>query len=159
MEEPRSSRSAVAATPSETAELDGLIAQDRLALEAFMRGDPEPKKRLYSRGDDATLSNPFGPPARGWEGIERTLDKASAALREGESVAFERVSAFATAELAYTVEIERYNGVKIGGADERVDHALRVTTIFRLEPDGWRIVHRHADPITTPRGPESLVER
>jgi ketosteroid isomerase-like protein len=140
-------------------DLDEVIAQDHLALESFMRGDPEPKKRLYSRGDDATLANPFGPPARGWEAIERTLDAASGALREGQSLRFERVSAFAAAELAYTVEIERYSGVKLGGADERVDHALRVTTIFRLEPDGWRIAHRHADPITTPRGPESLVER
>jgi ketosteroid isomerase-like protein len=139
-------------------DLREVIDQDHLALEAFMRGDPEPKKLLYSRGDDATLSNPFGPPALGWEAIERTLDAASGALREGQSLRFERVSAFATAELAYTVEIERYSGVKLGGADERVDHALRVTTIFRLEPDGWRIVHRHADPTTTPRGPESLLE-
>ena len=139
-------------------ELDEVIGQDHLALEAFMRGDPGPKKRLYSRGDDATLSNPFGPPALGWQAIERTLEAASGALREGQSIRFERVSAFATAELAYTVEIERYSVVKLGGADERVDHSLRVTTIFRLEPEGWRIVHRHADPITTPRGPESLLE-
>jgi ketosteroid isomerase-like protein len=140
-------------------DLGEVIDQDHLALEAFMRGDPGPKKRLYSRGDDATLANPFGPPALGWKAIERTLDAAAGTLREGESLRFERVSAFATDELAYTVEIERYSGVKLGGTDERVDHALRVTTIFRLEPDGWRIAHRHADPITTARGPESLLER
>ena len=40
-------------------DLDEVITQDHLALEAFMRGDPEPKKRLYSHRDDATLSNPF----------------------------------------------------------------------------------------------------
>lgn len=140
-------------------DLDEVIDQDHLALEAFMRGDPEPKKRVFSHRDDATLANPFGPPALGWTAIERTLDAASSTLREGQSLQFERVSAFATAELAYTVEIERYGGVKLGGADERVDHALRVTTIFRREPDGWKIAHRHADPITTPRGPESLLER
>jgi hypothetical protein len=32
-----------------------------------------------------------------------------------------------------------------------------VTTIFRREDGAWRIVHRHADPITSPRTPESIV--
>ncbi len=94
-------------------DLDEVIDQDHLALEAFMRGDPEPKKRVFSHRDDATLANPFGPPALGWTAIERTLDAASSTLREGQSLQFERVSAFATAELAYTVEIERYGGVKL----------------------------------------------
>ena len=79
-------------------DLGEVIDQDHLALEAFMRGDPGPKKRLYSRGDDATLANPFGPPALGWKAIERTLDAAAGTLREGESLRFERVSAFATDE-------------------------------------------------------------
>ena len=29
--------------------------------------------------------------------------------------------------------------------------ALRVTNVFRLEGDAWKLVHRHADPITSPR--------
>ena len=128
-------------------DLDEVITQDHLALEAFMRGDPEPKKRLYSHRDDATLSNPFGPPALGWAAIERTLDAASGRLREGQSVQFERVSAFATVDLAYTVEIERYSGVKLGGADDHVDHALRVTTIFQHE-------HRRLEDRSSTRGSE-----
>ena len=34
--------------------------------------------------------------------------------------------------------------------------------IFRLhvaEGDGWRIAHRHADPITTPQAVESILQR
>jgi ketosteroid isomerase-like protein len=37
--------------------------------------------------------------------------------------------------------------------------SLRVTTIFRREDGVWRIVHRHADTVTTPRSLESLVEQ
>jgi ketosteroid isomerase-like protein len=43
----------------------------------------------------------------------------------------------------------------VGDADEVAPFELRVTTTFRLEDGEWLIVHRHADPITTPdeRGP------
>jgi hypothetical protein len=32
--------------------------------------------------------------------------------------------------------------------------ALRVTMIFRLEEGGWKLVHRQADPLTTPEALE-----
>jgi hypothetical protein len=37
--------------------------------------------------------------------------------------------------------------------------SLRVTSIFRREVSVWRIVHWHADPVTTARPVESIVER
>lgn len=138
------------------AELGEVIDQDHRALEAFSRGDPQPKKRLFSRAHDASLANPYGPPARGWSQIEPALDAAAAVLRDGESVTFERVTDFATAELAYTVDIERYR-MRVGSQPSAADVSLRVTTIFRNEPGGWKIVHRHADPITTSRPAESVL--
>lgn len=47
----------------------------------------------------------------------------------------------------------------VAGAGELAPVSLRVTTVFRRERDGWRIVHRHADPITEQRAPESVVQR
>jgi ketosteroid isomerase-like protein len=138
-------------------DLERAIEQDHEALRAFVRGNPEPKKMGYSRGDDATLANPIAPPARGWDQIAVGLDRAASLLRDGE-VAFERISDYATADLAYIVEIERARA-KMGGGDDMLPIALRVTTIFRREDDGWKVVHRHADPITTPRPVESIVER
>ena len=139
-------------------DLAQVIEQYHQALDAFVTGDPEPQKRRFSRRDDVTLANPLGPPARGWSRVEETLERAASQLRDGEILGFERVSAYATVDLAYIVEIER-NRSKLGGADERASISLRVTTIFRREEDGWRIVHRHADPITTPRPIESVLER
>jgi len=46
----------------------------------------------------------------------------------------------------------------MGGADEAAPVSLRVTTIYRRENDGWRIVHRHADPITGERPVESVAQ-
>jgi len=36
---------------------------------------------------------------------------------------------------------------------------LRVTTILRPEDGEWKIVHRHADAITTPQPVESLLKK
>jgi ketosteroid isomerase-like protein len=127
------------------------------ALNAFVQGDPEPQKQLYSRADGATLCNPLGPPVRGWTEIEATLDRASALLSDGEPTRFERVSEHATEDLAYIVEIER-TSARVAGSAERHPTALRVTSIFRREDGEWRLHHRHADTVTRPRGPEALTE-
>jgi ketosteroid isomerase-like protein len=141
-----------------TTDLTRVMDDDHRALDAFVKGDPEPKKRLFSRADDVTLANPLGPPARGWNQVEKTLERAASQLREGEVIGFERISGFATVDLAYIVEIERYRG-KVGSVDEIAPNSLRVTTIFRREDGEWKIVHRHADPITSPRPIESTLQQ
>ena len=120
-------------------------------------GNPEVYKTLYSRRDDVTLANPFGPPARGWDNVSATLDRAAEHYRDGEVVGFENVSTVIADDLAYIVEIESYRA-RVGGEDEMTPVAVRVTTVFRNENGGWKVVHRHADPITTPRPPESVVQ-
>ena len=121
-------------------------------------GSPDGYKELYSRRDDVTLANPFGPPARGWSDVSKTLDRAAENYRAGEAVGVENISTVVTADLAYTVEIESYRA-RVGGAEEMSDVAVRVTTTFRREDGVWRVTHRHADPITAPRPPESVIKK
>ena len=85
------------------------------------------------------------------------MERAATNYRDGGVVGFERVSSCITPELAYIVEIERYQA-KVGESEEVTPVVLRCTTVFRREDDAWKIVHRHADPITTPRAAESVVE-
>jgi ketosteroid isomerase-like protein len=139
-------------------DLDAVIEAYHQALDVFLKGNPEPLGNLYSRRDDVTLANPFGPPVRGWDQVAQTMARAAAIYREGKATGFDRVSDFATADLAYMVEIERYTS-KVGGADDLTPLAVRVTTIFRREADGWRVVHRHADPIVSPRPAASVVQQ
>ena len=47
---------------------------------------------------------------------------------------------------------------KVGGSEEITPIALRVTMIFRPEGGTWKVVHLHADPITTPQPAESVVQ-
>ena len=137
-------------------DLTKFIEQDHLALDAFVKGDPEPLKNLFSRRDDVIIANPFGPPAKGWKKAAETMDRAATNFRDGEVTGFERVSEYATADLGYIIEIERFRS-KIGGGDKLVPIALRVTTIFRREEGAWRIILRHADPITAARPAAAIV--
>jgi len=136
---------------------EGVIERSHLAWDAFLKGDPEPGKALFSRGDDVTLGNPYGPFAVGWAQVEQTMERAAALYRDGEAVAFEPVALYASDDLACLVEVERYRG-KIGGAAEHASIALRVTSVLRREDGAWKIVHRHADPITSPRTPDSVIQ-
>jgi ketosteroid isomerase-like protein len=138
-------------------DLDKVIEQYQHSLDEFTKGDPEPTKKVWSRQEDVTLANPLGPPARGWEQVEKTLERAASVIRGGESVDFETVAEYVTPELAYIVCIER-GEAKVGAREEITPFALRVTTIFRPEDGTWKVVHRHADPITTPQSAESVIQ-
>jgi ketosteroid isomerase-like protein len=103
------------------------------------------------------LANPFGPPARGWEQVSETLDRAASHYEDGEPVEFESFATVVCGDLAYTVEIERYR-TRVDGGEELVPLAVRVTTVFRREDGTWKVTHRHGDRITTPRGGESVLQ-
>jgi ketosteroid isomerase-like protein len=139
-------------------DLAQVIDQYHQAVDAFVRGDTEPEARLFSRRDDVTLAHPLGPPARGWPQVEQALQHAAVQIRDGEPCRFEQITAVVTADLAYTVELQRTRA-RFGGADDLMPSSLRVTTIFRREDGEWRVVHRHADPITAPQSIASVVER
>jgi len=141
-----------------TNDLDTFLEQVHLSLGEFTRGNSEPLKMLYSRRDDVTIANPFGPVARGWKKAAETMDRAATNYADGEATGFETVSKYVTPELAYTVEVERFNS-KIGGSEGVTSFELRCTSVYRPEDGAWRIVHRHADPITTPRPAGSLIDK
>lgn len=141
-----------------------MAADHDLPLEEYHRagheitkGNPEVYKALYSRGDDVTLANPFGPPARGWSQVSPTLDRAAEKYRDGEVVGFENVSTVVGSDLAYIVEVESYRA-RVGGAEEITPVAIRVTTAFRREEGSWKVLHRHGDPITGSRPAESVIQ-
>jgi len=114
-------------------------------------------QQMFSHREDVTLANPFGPPVRGWEQVAATMEHSASNIREGEITGFETIARRRTPELAYFVWVERNRG-KLGGRQDMAPFDLRVTTIFRPEDGTWKIVHRHADPITTPQPAESVIQ-
>jgi ketosteroid isomerase-like protein len=136
--------------------VDELIERYQLALDEFMKGNPKPVQELFSHRDDASLANPYGPPVRGWDGIAKTTEHAASLRRDGRAAGFEIVAKNVTPELAYVVQIEHMES-KVGEREDVTPYALRATMIFRPEDGTWKVVHRHADPITTPQPAESVI--
>ena len=138
-------------------DLDVVIEQYHRAAADFIKGNPEPYKQLFSQRNDVTLGNPFGPVGRGWTDVAGILDRAASQYTDGEITRFENIAKYATPELAYIVEVERFR-TKIAGREALFPVALRTTSIFRREDGTWKIVHRHADSITTARPAESVIQ-
>ena len=50
-------------------DLDRVLEQWHLAQDAFVKGDPEPVKEMWSHAEDVSVANPYGPPVRGWDKV------------------------------------------------------------------------------------------
>jgi ketosteroid isomerase-like protein len=143
-------------TDSVPDDLKEVVERYHLALGAFMQGDSEPARDLFSERDDVTLGNPFGPFARGFAHVAETMKQAASHYRDGDAVGFDEAATYVAPDLACIVEVEHLKS-KVGGRDEIAPVNLRVTTVFRQEDGRWKIVHRHADPITTAQKPGSVL--
>jgi len=141
-----------------TSDFDEVVEQYHLALGEFVKGNLEPVKKMFSHQEDVTLANPLGPPVRGWEQVAAAGERAASQFRDGESVGFEIVAKYVTPELAYLVEVHR-GKARFGARQDIAPFALRLTTIFRPEDGTWKVVHRHADPITTAQPIESVLQK
>ncbi len=141
-----------------TSDFDTVVEHYQRAVREFAKGNPEPNKLVFSHREDVTLANPLGPPVHGWEQVAATMERNASMIREGEVTGFDIVAKYVTPELAYMVWVERIKA-KLGGRQEIVPFDLRVTTIFRPEDGTWKVVHRHADPITTARPIESVIQK
>jgi ketosteroid isomerase-like protein len=139
-------------------DFEKIIEKYHQALSEFHKGNPEPVLNMFSRREDVSLANPLGPAVRGRAKIVDTAKRAASNYRDGEPIHFENLVTVVTPELAFVVENER-SRVKVGGRQDPSTVALRVTAIFRVEEGVWKIVHRHADPITSNRPAESLIQK
>jgi ketosteroid isomerase-like protein len=138
-------------------DLQVVIERSHEALDAFVRGDPSPLQALFSQRDDVTLANPFGPAQRGLPQVRDTMARAAEHYRDGRATGFDQLARHTSGDLAFIHELERFEA-KMGGSDQLTPVSLRCTTVFRREQEGWKIMHRHADPIASIRPAESVVQ-
>jgi ketosteroid isomerase-like protein len=113
----------------------------------FALGNSRPAKAVCSHRDDMLLANPFGPAVKGWAQVEPALDYAASRFSEGRVRPADRIATYVSGDLAAIHEVEHWSA-KVGGGDP-APFDLRVTSIYRLEEGEWKLVLRHADPIST----------
>lgn len=139
-------------------DLEHTIRQFQQAAIEFAKGNPEPVKTIFSHRDDVVLANPFGPAVSGWSNVSAALDLASSRFRDGDVTAFERVASYLSDDLACIHEVERWRA-KVAGGQDLASFDLRVTSTFRREDGEWKLVHRHADTITTTQPANAVLRK
>jgi ketosteroid isomerase-like protein len=119
----------------------------REAETALHNGHAEKRIAMWSHDDPVTL---FGVAigGSGWTEIEPIFQHLGASFSDCSSFDNEVIAAGASDDLAYTVAYE-HTTASIGGGPPST-YALRVTTVFRREDGEWKVIHRHADSLTSP---------
>jgi hypothetical protein len=92
-------------------------------LGEFMKGNAEPAKGLWSRREEASLTNPQGSVAYGWDEVTEAMDRAASTRRGGRFLGIETVAKRVTDELAHVVEVDHLEA-KVHGGREITPYAL-----------------------------------
>lgn len=112
---------------------------------ALMRGDIEKYLDLITLTEDFTIMAPFGgKPTRRAEFTDERMRAMGRFFANG-TLSQEVVAAYGSSDMVVLALIERAR-VEVGGLPSQ-DWALRVTLVYRREAAGWRLAHRHADPL------------
>ena len=139
---PLSPISAAASAEGVAAELFARSAEGQAAL---LLGDARPYFDIVPLADDFTLMSPFGgAPSHGSYAPERVAQIGDF-FRNGRFTQ-ELVGRYETADMVVLAVIEHAIAVEVGGLPAQ-DWDLRVTLVYRRDAGGWRLVHRHADPL------------
>jgi len=133
-----------------------VLEREHVALAEFFHGNTEPFKELYSKSDDATLANPFGGIAHGWQEVSTRIDRAASYFADAELVSIDTITVDQSGDLGFAFEIEHARA-RVGGRATVDDWNLRTTIVYRREDTVWRLLHRHADPAVDVRLPASVV--
>jgi ketosteroid isomerase-like protein len=134
--------------------LEAMTARITEAEVALHNGDAQPRIAMWSRAEPLTLFG-AGMNGQGWAELSSIFDVLGRQFSDCQSYENEIIAAEARGDLAYTVALE-HTTASINDAAPK-PYVLRVTTIFRREADGWKVVHRHGDPLPADVGADAAA--
>lgn len=122
-----------------------VLPQMRQVDTALHNGDARGRIAMWSEVEPLTV---FGAAATvvGWKDIRPAFEWLATTMSNCESFTIDVIAAGASSDLAYIAAIE-HTTASINGRPPG-PYSLRVTTVFRREDGAWKVVHRHADPLS-----------
>lgn len=114
---------------------------------AFVNGDSGPLREILAATDPATFFGPGGGTEYGWSGVLAGNEQAAKQFQPGGTTKLEVFHSGRDGELGYWTGLQ-HALVRVEGKSEPVPMTLRVTEIFRRDSGAWKLMHRHADPLT-----------
>lgn len=134
-----------------------ILAVTEAANLAFVNGDAGPYHQLFAHSPDLSVLGPFGgPPGVGWDVMKNITGGIARQFASGTS-RVEPLLSYESGDLFVSVHIE-HQDVVFAGQEKQQRWSLRVTQVYRREDGAWRVVHRHADPMTTRRSLPQAAE-
>jgi ketosteroid isomerase-like protein len=111
------------------------------AEDALHDGDAAPRFETWSDRDPVTLFGAWLSAHNAGE-AHATFRRIAGSFSGARDCEVELIAHGVSGDLAYTVARER-TSTSVRGVPR--DYVLRVTQVYRREPGGWKVVHRHAD--------------
>ena len=124
--------------------VDRAIAALHAAIGKVANGDVSAIRAIYSHTADATSFYGWGGYEKGWDAVSTRWTWAGQRFNGG-TVTYQNVSTVITPQMFYTTDIETFHMDSMAGVDGPTGWSNRVTHIFRLQGDQWRLVHRHGN--------------
>jgi ketosteroid isomerase-like protein len=121
------------------------IEREHTASERVLQGDSTDLKELCTHTDDISLAGRGGGHERGWAEVSARFDWVAGQYADGH-LEHRLLASGRSGDLGYSFELVTGH-VRFRGADAPVPVALRETHVWRREPDGWKLLHRHADQL------------
>lgn len=114
------------------------------AARAYVCGDATAVSSLSTRNSPATFFGPGGNITNGAEEVLQEYNQGNAPFTAGGNSHFEILNMGASDGIAYWTGLQHATVFMKDKADA-IPMKLRVTEIFRMEENQWKMIHRHAD--------------
>jgi ketosteroid isomerase-like protein len=124
-----------------------LMKQRESAASAYVSGDATPLDELLARELPATFFGPGGGYEKGAAHVAEVYAEGATGFVSGTS-RLEILQSGADDHVGYWTGIQ-HAVVQLKGQPEPKPMDLRITEVFMREAGAWKLVHRHADMLTT----------